>query len=321
MRQASGGMLCEIDGGGAVFHSQDMLGSTVALSDEAGQVVERYGYDVFGKVSVRDGSGHPTTNNNQPTTRFLFTGREWLVKIGLYDYRHRVYSAELGRFLQADPIRFAAGDGNLYRYVGNLATGLADPYGLCPSPGGPKGPGTGGADKPDPAGDEDGDGKPNIDDDDDGIDTDGDGKDHDDPVDPEDPNKKEKKKRDPSKEQDYKKKGPLFNPFANDIAFRVEGGDGLGGHLELSIDTDGHLNLDAGFGAGYGFGASVGLSGDIVGSSSGVYGSLSATGGNGLGGSVQFTASSGGTSVSGSVGFGGGAGASATLLGWKGRLF
>ncbi len=189
-------ILCEIRSGGAVFHSQDMLGSTVALSDEAGQVVERYGYDVFGKVSVRDGSGHPTTNNNQPTTRFLFTGREWLVKIGLYDYRHRVYSAELGRFLQADPIRFAAGDGNLYRYVGNLATGLADPYGLCPSPGGPKGPGTGGADKPDPQGDEDGDGKPNIDDDDDGIDTDGDKKDHDDPADPEDPNKKPEKPTD-----------------------------------------------------------------------------------------------------------------------------
>lgn len=63
--------------------------------------------------------------------RFLFTGREWLSEAGLYDYRNRVYSAELGRFLQTDPIRFAAGDGNLYRYVRNSPSKFTDPWGLC----------------------------------------------------------------------------------------------------------------------------------------------------------------------------------------------
>jgi RHS repeat-associated protein len=65
------------------------------------------------------------------SNRFLFTGREWLSEAGLYDYRNRVYSAELGRFLQTDPIRFAAGDGNLYRYVSNNPVNLWDPWGLC----------------------------------------------------------------------------------------------------------------------------------------------------------------------------------------------
>jgi RHS repeat-associated protein len=62
--------------------------------------------------------------------RFLSTGREFLKEANLYDYRNRVYSAELGRFLQTDPIRFDAGDGNLYRYVANNPMNWVDPLGL-----------------------------------------------------------------------------------------------------------------------------------------------------------------------------------------------
>jgi RHS repeat-associated protein len=68
-------------------------------------------------------STHPYAN------RFLYTGREFLKEANLYDYRNRVYSAELGRFLQSDPIRFDAGDGNLYRYVANRPTVVIDPDG------------------------------------------------------------------------------------------------------------------------------------------------------------------------------------------------
>jgi len=50
--------------------------------------------------------------------------------IGIYDYRNRVYSPDLGRFIQTDPIRFDAGDGNIYRYVGNNPVNLIDPMGL-----------------------------------------------------------------------------------------------------------------------------------------------------------------------------------------------
>jgi RHS repeat-associated protein len=62
--------------------------------------------------------------------RFLYTGREFLKEANLYDYRNRVYSAELGRFLQTDSIRFDAGDGNLYRYVANNPINYFDPLGL-----------------------------------------------------------------------------------------------------------------------------------------------------------------------------------------------
>lgn len=37
---------------------------------------------------------------------------------------------QLGRFLQSDPIRFNAGDVNLYRYVANNPINLSDPLGL-----------------------------------------------------------------------------------------------------------------------------------------------------------------------------------------------
>jgi RHS repeat-associated protein len=69
-------------------------------------------------------------NADPYANRFLYTGREFLKEANLYDYRNRVYSAELGRFLQTDPIRFDAGDGNLYRYISNLVTIYRDPEGL-----------------------------------------------------------------------------------------------------------------------------------------------------------------------------------------------
>ncbi len=41
-----------------------------------------------------------------------------------------MYSDSIGRFLQTDPIKFEAGDYNLYRYVVNNSVNRIDPYGL-----------------------------------------------------------------------------------------------------------------------------------------------------------------------------------------------
>jgi hypothetical protein len=43
---------------------------------------------------------------------------------------HRWYDPGTGRWISEDPIGFAAGDANLYRYVGNGGTGARDPSGL-----------------------------------------------------------------------------------------------------------------------------------------------------------------------------------------------
>ncbi len=120
------------DSSGTVYYHADALGSVVALTDHIGDVVERYTYDVFGTPTVFDSSLTILTSSLQ-NNRFLFTGREWIGELGLYDYRNRIYSPTLGRFLQTDPIRFSAGDANLYRYVLNGPGLWRDPLGLYPT--------------------------------------------------------------------------------------------------------------------------------------------------------------------------------------------
>ena len=58
-------------------------------------------------------------------------GREYDAETGLYNFRARMYSPELGRFLQPDPIGFKGSKWNLYRYCRNNPATLVDPMGLC----------------------------------------------------------------------------------------------------------------------------------------------------------------------------------------------
>ena len=121
-------ILTKITPTGAVYYLADGLGSTVALTDETGSVVESATYDAYGLATLRNSTGKILTGSGYQN-RFLFTGREWLSDAGIYDYRNRAYSPTLGRFLQTDPIRFGAGDPNIYRYCGNNPTCYIDPTG------------------------------------------------------------------------------------------------------------------------------------------------------------------------------------------------
>jgi len=98
------------------------------LTDKDGKLAERYSYSVTGEVTIYDASG-TELENSALGNRWMYTGREWLPEIGLYDYRNRVYSAQLGRFLQTDPTGFNAEDLNLYRYVQNDYSNYVDPHG------------------------------------------------------------------------------------------------------------------------------------------------------------------------------------------------
>jgi len=57
----------------------------------------------------------------------MFTGREYDAETGLYFYRARYYSPELGRFLQTDPLEID--DENTYTYCYNDSVNHIDPYG------------------------------------------------------------------------------------------------------------------------------------------------------------------------------------------------
>jgi RHS repeat-associated protein len=114
------------------FH-YDARGHCTLQTDTGGNIVEQYEYDAFGTPYCFDGGGHDT-GYSQWGNRFLFTGREWLSDLKLYDYRNRLYQPELGRFMQPDPKEFGAGDYNLYRYCHNDPVNKSDPFGLAVPP-------------------------------------------------------------------------------------------------------------------------------------------------------------------------------------------
>ena len=111
---------------------RDHLGSTLALTDSSGSVVQSYSYDAFGSAYVKMGGGSSGgfvalkdfTGNLHGNTRF-FTGREYDGETGMYYMRARYYDSGLGRFLSRDPIG-TVDDVNMYSYVGNRVVGFVD---------------------------------------------------------------------------------------------------------------------------------------------------------------------------------------------------
>jgi RHS repeat-associated protein len=116
-----------------MYHHADPRGHCMFLTDRDGTMAEQYEYDAFGYphcYSVSNGWSSDLPYSSF-SNRFLFTGREWLAELKLYDYRARMYQPELGRFMQPDPKEFAAGDYNLYRYCHNDPVNHSDPMGLA----------------------------------------------------------------------------------------------------------------------------------------------------------------------------------------------
>jgi len=112
------------------YHHADARGHCMFLTDGNGTLAEQYEYIAFGQPYFFSSTAQPL-NSSTFGNRFLFTGREWLSELKLYDYRARMYQPELGRFMQPDPKEFAAGDYNLYRYCHNDPVNLTDPTGLA----------------------------------------------------------------------------------------------------------------------------------------------------------------------------------------------
>jgi RHS repeat-associated protein len=117
------GLEYEVSQSGAVrYYHYDQIGSTVALSDGAGQVTDRMEYSPYGTVTHRAG-----TND----TPFLYVGKYGVQTDanGLLYMRARYYSPLLSRFLNSDPIGFGGGL-NFFAYAGGNPFGYIDPKGL-----------------------------------------------------------------------------------------------------------------------------------------------------------------------------------------------
>ena len=99
----------------------DLLGSTIALTDDSGAVDTQYSYEPFGAATA---SGSPSTNPYQ----FAFHQNDGT---GLYYYSARYYSPTLARFISEDPSG-ARGGINLYEYAGDQPVTFEDSTGLSP---------------------------------------------------------------------------------------------------------------------------------------------------------------------------------------------
>ena len=103
---------------------RDHLGSVRLVVDVVtGAIAQRLDYDPFGRV---------VTDTNPGFQPFGFAGGLYDPLTGLVRFGARDYDANVGRWTAKDPLGFAAGDSNLYAYVGNDPVNLIDPTGLCP---------------------------------------------------------------------------------------------------------------------------------------------------------------------------------------------
>jgi RHS repeat-associated protein len=124
-----------VDGTGAErYYLTDDRGSVVAITDAAGQVVERVRYDAFGAPTFLDAAGNTWVDDegvplaaSPAGNPFLFQGREYDAELvqwrraqesaryfpevpaaGQYNFRYRYVSPEEGRFTSRDPLALAS---------------------------------------------------------------------------------------------------------------------------------------------------------------------------------------------------------------------
>lgn len=122
------GLIARVDAEGAyqTYH-YDRRGSTVALTDLAGHVTDRYTYGIYGELLNAEGE------TKQP---FLYNSRDGVMTDdnGLYYMRARYYHPELKRFINRDVVPGTIAEAqtlNRYAYVNGNPISYVDPFGLA----------------------------------------------------------------------------------------------------------------------------------------------------------------------------------------------
>ncbi len=115
--------------GEPTFYHFDRIGSTLALTDSTGTVIDAYAYGPYGEPL-----GH-TGTSTQP---FQYIGAYGVRAEGtLYQMRARYYDPKTARFLSRDPVPARAGDvksSNPYQYAAQNPMRYVDPMGTRESP-------------------------------------------------------------------------------------------------------------------------------------------------------------------------------------------
>ncbi len=106
--------------GGTTYLGKDILGSVRSVTNEAGQLEDRYEYDAFGK---------PYQGDLDNGMNLGYMGKPYDSNTGLYNYGYRDYKPEAARFTTVDPIRDGS---NWFVYVNSDPVNYVDLWGLRP---------------------------------------------------------------------------------------------------------------------------------------------------------------------------------------------
>ena len=113
------------------YFTHDANFNVSSIVDTGGNVLERYAYSPYGELTVLDSSFvNVSGNQSSVDNSYTYTGRRYDKETGFYYYRNRYYHAQLGRFVNRDPIGYIGSQWNLYEYVGGNSFAYVDPYGL-----------------------------------------------------------------------------------------------------------------------------------------------------------------------------------------------
>jgi len=119
------------EGSNRLYYHRDHLGSTRAVANASGSVVETQDYYPFGLQMP----GRSMTTGNSAKEKF--TSHELDDEVDLYYMVARRYAPEFGRFMSVDPLADEFPGWTPYHYVNNNPILFIDPTGLsaeCPDP-------------------------------------------------------------------------------------------------------------------------------------------------------------------------------------------
>ncbi len=114
---------------------KDHLGSIEVLTNEEGEVVERYSYDAWG-LRRNPETWIPYAEKQSTATDRGFTGHEHLDMFAMVNMNGRIYDPVIGYFSTPDPVIGIPGSSqgfNLYSYVYNNPLKYTDPSGYMTS--------------------------------------------------------------------------------------------------------------------------------------------------------------------------------------------
>jgi RHS repeat-associated protein len=123
MMQAGAGVVAS-----RYFYHANHLYSVAALTDSAGEVVERYSYDAHGRRTVLSPNGVVLGDESSVGNNVGWTGRYLDTETGLWFFRARYFDSGLGRFIGRDPLGYVDG---MSLYAGYFVPNGVDPSGYA----------------------------------------------------------------------------------------------------------------------------------------------------------------------------------------------